>query len=54
MKIAFLFMFYDDHCKSDYMQEYFRKEAGKHNIYTHFKKPDGHKKSEYFGYKFGE
>ena len=49
MKIAFLFMFYDDHCKSDFMQEYFSEGAGKHNIYTHFKNPDGHKKSEYFG-----
>jgi hypothetical protein len=49
MKIAFLFMFYDDHCKSDLMQEYFSEGAGKHNIYTHFKNPDGHEKSEYFG-----
>ena len=49
MKIAFLFMFYDDHHRNDYMQEYFREGVGKHNIYTHFKNPDGHKKSEYFG-----
>lgn len=49
MKIAFLFMFYDDHCKSDYMQEYFNKGVDKHNIYTHFKNPDGYKKSKYFG-----
>lgn len=49
MKIAFLFMFYDDHQRSDYMQEYFRKGTGKYNIYTHFKNPEGHKKSEYFG-----
>ena len=49
MKIAFLFMFYDDHQRSDYMQEYFRKGTGKYNIYTHFKNPDGHKESEYFG-----
>jgi hypothetical protein len=49
MKIAFLFMFYNDHCKSDYMQEYFHKGVDKHNIYTHFKNPDGYKKSKYFG-----
>lgn len=42
-------MFYDDHHRSDYMQEYFSEGAGKHNIYTHFKNPDGHEKSEYFG-----
>lgn len=49
MKIAFLFMLYDDHCKSDYMEEYFSEGSDKYNIYTHFKNLDGDKKSEYFG-----
>jgi len=42
-------MFYDDHCKSNFMQKYFSKNSENHNIYCHFKQPNGHKKSEYFG-----
>ena len=49
MKIAFLFMFYNDHCQDDYMQNFFKQSSGDHNIYCHFKKNDGYKKSYHFG-----